>query len=303
MQRHRRLPPLGWWPPPTDYYTEEPWMTVDRTLSLVLPAHNEEPNLEAVVRDAVAVLPTAFRDYEILIVDDGSRDATPAIADRLAAEFGERHVRAIHHPRNRGYGAALQTGFAAARGDLLMFMDSDRQFDIRDVAKLAPYVDRYDIVAGYRIKRQDEWYRFVIGHTFNTIVKLLFGVNLRDIDCGFKIFRADLLRGMALRSPGALINTEIHAKANREAATIVEIGVNHFPRLVGEQSGASVKVILRAMRETLLLWWRMRSYDPPPTAANVAPRPVIGDLAIGTALVGLLGTGALALRRLRGGRG
>jgi glycosyltransferase involved in cell wall biosynthesis len=275
-------------------------MAADRTLSLVLPAHNEAANLETVVRDAVATLPQHFAAYEVLIVDDGSRDATPALADRLAAE--EPHVRVLHHPQNRGYGAALSTGFAAARGDRIMFMDSDRQFDIRDVAKLAPYAGEFDIVAGYRIKRNDPGYRFVIGYTFNTVVKLLFGVDLRDIDCGFKIFRAELLRGMDLQSPGALINTEIHAKANRQVATIVEIGVNHYPRLVGDQSGADIRVILRAMRETALLWWRMRAYEPPVTAARPAPRPMIGDVVVFGGVTALLGTVLyLALRR-RGGR-
>jgi glycosyltransferase involved in cell wall biosynthesis len=275
-------------------------MAADQMLSLVLPAHNEEANLETVVRDAVATLPQHFAAYEILIVDDGSRDATPTIADRLAAELP--HVRALHHAQNQGYGAALSTGFAAARGDRIMFMDSDRQFDIRDVAKLAPYTGEFDIVAGYRIKRNDPGYRFAIGFTFNTIVKLLFGVDLRDIDCGFKIFHADLLRGMQLQSPGALINTEIHAKANRQAATIVEIGVNHYPRLVGDQSGADIRVILRAMRETVLLWWRMRVYEPPVTAARTAPRPVIGDMVVFGGVAALLGAVLLLVVRRRGGR-
>src|SRR5947208_7645960 len=118
-------------------------MASNHTLSLVLPAHNEEANLEPVVREALAVLPTLFRDCEIVVVDDGSRDATPAIADRLATE--DPRVRVVHHPRNRGYGAALQSGFAAARGELIMFMDADRQFAVRDVARLAPLAGEVDI--------------------------------------------------------------------------------------------------------------------------------------------------------------
>jgi glycosyltransferase involved in cell wall biosynthesis len=233
---------------------------IDAKLSLILPAHNEEANLSYVVQEALRVLPTAFRDFEIIIVDDGSRDRTPEIADRLAAE--EPRVRVVHHPRNRGYGAALTSGFSVATGDYWMFMDSDRQFDINDIHRLIPYIGKYDIVAGFRIKRRDPFYRFIIGYTFNTIVKLLFGVNMKDIDCGFKIFRSDILRGMTLESPGALINTEIHAKANRQKATVVEVGVNHYPRVVGEQSGASLKVILRALWEIARLWMRMRRYRP-----------------------------------------
>ena len=159
--------------------------------------------------------------------------------------------------------AALTSGFRAATGDYLMFMDSDRQFDIADIERLVPYVGRYDIVAGYRIKRRDPIYRYLIGQLFNLGVRILFGVRMRDIDCGFKIFRAELLREMELISPGALINTEIHAKANLQGATVVEVGVNHYPRPVGEQSGASLKVVLRAFWETLRLWWRLRDYVPP----------------------------------------
>ena len=240
---------------------------IDGKLSLVLPAHNEEENLRPVVERALEVLPQHCRDWEIIVVNDGSRDNTGAVAAELETAHPER-VRVVTHPRNRGYGAALTSGFSAATGDQIMFMDSDRQFDIGDIERLAPFVGLYDIVAGYRIKRNDPWYRFVIGYTFNTIVIILFGVRLRDIDCAFKIFRAGLLKSMELTSQGALINTEIQAKARRQGATLVEVGVNHYPRLVGEQSGASVRVILRAMSEIIKLWWRMQSYVPPPSAAG-----------------------------------
>jgi len=246
-------------------------MAVNHTPSLVLPAHNEEANLEPVVREALAVLPTLFRDCEIVVVDDGSRDATPAIADRLATE--DPRVRVVHHPRNRGYGAALQSGFAAARGELIMFMDADRQFAVRDVARLAPFADAYDIVAGYRIKRNDPWRRVALGATFNALVKVLFGVRVRDIDCGFKLFRADLLRGMRLEAPGALLNTEILALARHQGATLAEVGVEHYPRPAGEQSGGSPRVVLRAVREIAALWWRLRAQPRPASATGIAPRP------------------------------
>lgn len=234
---------------------------IEGKLSLILPAHNEEPNISPVVQAAVGVLPEVFQDYEVIVVDDGSRDRTPQIADELTAS--NPYVKVVHHPRNRGYGAALTSGFRAATGDYWMFMDSDRQFDIGDVSKLAPYVGKYDIVAGYRIKRNDPHTRFLIGSTFNRIVRILFGIKVRDIDCGFKIFRADVLRDMDLQSPGALINTEIHAKAIKQRRSLYEVGVHHYPRLEGEQSGASLKVVSRAMLETIRLWWRMLRYVPP----------------------------------------
>lgn len=234
---------------------------IDSMLSLILPAYNEEANLEIVVNEALAEVPKVFERYEIIVVDDGSRDRTGSIADSLETANPE-HVRVIHHKPNRGYGAALSTGFGAATGDYLMFMDSDRQFKPEDLQLLAPYVGRADIIAGYRKKRNDPFYRFIIGYTFNTVVTILFGIHLRDIDCGFKIFKADVLKNIELTSPGALINTEIHAKAQRQGRSIIEVGVNHYPRLVGEQSGASIRVILRAMRETIALWLRMRDYSP-----------------------------------------
>ncbi len=234
---------------------------IDSMLSLILPAYNEEANIEIVVNEALQEIPKSFQRFELIVVDDGSKDKTPEITDRLAQQHPDL-VRVIHHRPNRGYGAALTTGFRAAQGDYLMFMDSDRQFKPEDIAILAPYVHRADIVAGYRKKRNDPFYRFLIGYTFNTVVTILFGIHLRDIDCGFKIFKADVLRNMELTSPGALINTEIHAKAQRQGRSIVEVGVNHYARLVGDQSGASIRVILRAMRETIALWLRMRHYSP-----------------------------------------
>lgn len=230
-------------------------------LSLVLPAYNEEANIEIVVNEALEEVPKVFERYEIIVVDDGSKDKTPEIVDRLAAAHPD-HVRVIHHRPNKGYGAALTTGFRASKGDYMMFMDSDRQFKPEDLQLFEPYIGKADIIAGYRKKRNDPFYRFLIGYTFNTVVTILFGIHLRDIDCGFKIFRADVLKNMELTSPGALINTEIHAKAQRQGRSIIEVGVNHYPRLIGDQSGASIRVILRAMKETLLLWARMRNYSP-----------------------------------------
>ncbi len=229
---------------------------LDSTLSVVLPAHNEEANIEFVVRRCLEVLPHLVRDFEIVVVDDGSRDATPQIVDRLAAE--DSRVIALHHEVNRGYGDALMTGFAHTRGDYVMFMDSDRQFDIADLERLLPYVGRYDIVAGYRIRRRDPPLRLLYARIFNLAVRLFFGLHLRDVDCAFKVFRGDLLRGIHLEFGGALINTEILAKARRRGATLTEVGVHHYPRLVGKQSGGTFRVVFRAMRNFLRLWWKVR---------------------------------------------
>ena len=231
------------------------------SLSLVLPAYNEEANIDVVVGDALAVLPTFADEFEIIVVDDGSRDRTGAIVSRLAA--ADHRVRLVSHPRNRGYGAALTSGFRVSRGDFVMFMDADRQFDIAELRLLTPFAAEYDIVAGFRMERHDPLHRRVFAEIFNVSVRMLFGVHLRDIDCAFKLFRGDLLRGLPLSAPGALINTEIQAKARRQGARLQQVGVHHYPRIAGEATGGSPRVIFRAMRETLALWWRMRGYRTP----------------------------------------
>lgn len=260
---------------------------VEGKISLVLPAHNEEPNIRAVVEDAAEVLPSAFTDYEVIVVNDGSRDRTLEIAQQLASE--NPHVRVVNHPVNRGYGAALTSGFNAATGDYTMFMDSDRQFDINDIHRLTPLVEGHDIVAGYRIKRNDPAHRLLNARIFGMAVMLLFDIHVQDIDCAFKIFRADVLRGMNLGSPGALINTEILAKAKAQGRTLTQVGVNHYPRLEGEQSGASLKVVFRAFWEMVRLWWRMRSYVPPTGIVVERPPTERGIVLFGAGgVVGLL---------------
>jgi glycosyltransferase involved in cell wall biosynthesis len=226
------------------------------SLTLVLPAYNEAGNIESVVRQSLTTLPDFTDDFEIIVVDDGSRDATAAIVDRIAAH--DCRVRLIRHERNRGYGGALTTGFRASRGQFVMFMDADRQFDIGDLQLLTPFASTYDIVAGFRMERNDPLHRRLFAETFNVAVRVLFGVHMRDIDCAFKLFRGDLLRGMELTAPGALINTEIQAKARQQRASVQQVGVHHYPRVAGSASGGNPRVIVRAMGETLALWWQLR---------------------------------------------
>lgn len=280
-------------------------MAIPGKLSLVLPAHNEVLNLEAVVRRALEVLPELTEDFEVIVVDDGSRDGTAELADRLAAESTK--VRVVHHPVNRGYGAALTSGFQAATGDYIMFMDADQQFDPADLAHLAPFMPQADVVAGYRIKRRDPWIRLLYARIFNLCMRLLFGLNVRDIDCAFKVYRADLLKAIEITTAGALINTELLVKAQRAGASIVEVGVRHFPRPTGESSGGSLRVILRAMRETIWLWWHMLGYRPPAVPTHGRPIPatlfVVRAAVVATVGLGaLLAAGAWLLRRGRGGR-
>lgn len=270
------------------------------SLSLVLPAHNEEANISLVVARALEVLPLYTDRFEVIPVNDGSRDGTAAIVDHLAKTHPE--VKPVHHKVNRGYGAALTTGFHAATSDYVMFMDADRQFDIADIALLAPFVGKFDIVAGFRMERNDPLHRRIFAEVFNVTVRFLFGVHLRDIDCAFKIFRGDLLRSIELTAPGALINTEMQAKLRRQGATLEQIGVHHYPRVAGTATGGNPRVIARAMKETLLLWWRMRSYEPPVTAPNPQDAHGVGEMISGAASIVGIPSLVSAVKRKVGGK-
>ncbi len=232
-------------------------MSIDGKLSLILPAYNEAGNLDRVVRHSIGVLDNYVSDWEIIIVNDGSTDETGLMAEALAGQG--RHIRVVHHLCNRGYGPAWRTGFAHAQGKYLMCMDADGQFDLADIALLLPYVNHYDVVAGYRIDRQDPPHRKLNAALFRLASRLVFGIHLRDLDCGFKIFRAGLIRSLPLRSPGALINLEIFSYARLRKAKIREVGVHHYLRRAGSATGARSSVVIQAMLELWLLrlriWW------------------------------------------------
>ena len=259
-----------------------PAIRIPGSLSLILPAYNEQDNIELVIRRALEALPHHTDDFEIIPVNDGSRDRTGEIIDRLAEE--DPRVRPVHHTTNRFYGGALRSGFKASRGDYVMFMDSDRQFDIADIQRLAPFIPTHDIVAGFRMERSDPIHRRINAEIFNLAVRILFGVHLRDLDCAFKVFRGEQLRSLDLTTSGALINAEIQAKLRRQGAILQQVGVPHYPRVAGSPTGGSMRVILKAMAETIQLWIHMHGYKPPKTATNTRPYYALGDTLLGIGL-------------------
>jgi len=221
-------------------------------ISVFLPCYNEEGNVRRVVGEALAFLPTVSDDFEVVVVDDGSGDATGRIADELAS--GDGRVRVVHHERNRGYGAALRSGFAAARKELVFFTDGDGQFDISQLAGLLPLIADHDIVAGWRRRRQDNLLRRLNGWLWGLLVRLVLGVRSRDVDGAFKLFRRRVVESMELKSTGAMISAEILARAARAGRRYVEVPVEHRPRQAGSQTGANLRVILRALGEL----WKLR---------------------------------------------
>lgn len=221
------------------------------SISIFFPCYNEQDNVARVTEQAVAVAESLGADYEILIVDDGSSDATGRIADELAA--ARERVRVIHHERNLGYGAALQSGFKAATRELVFYTDGDGQFDIGEMPGLLPLMQEYDIVSGYRLNRRDGLVRVLGGWVWTRLNCLLFSLNVRDMDCAFKLYKRAIFDTIKMESTGALIDTEILARAAKKGYRITQKGVHHFPRTTGRQTGASPKVVLRALRELLRL--------------------------------------------------
>lgn len=220
------------------------------SLSVVLPAHNEQEAIETTVREVIEALSTWKLDFEIIVVDDGSRDNTGAILDTMSATYP--CLRVIHHPVNQGYGAALVSGFEAASKDLTFFMDSDGQFDIHDLARFLPLIEEYDAVLGYRVNRQDTWMRKLNAWGWEKLVGLVFGVHVRDVDCAFKLYPTSFFREHKLETRGAMINTEILYKFIRANNTYTQVGVHHLPRHGGRATGAKLSVILRAFRELIV---------------------------------------------------
>lgn len=229
------------------------------SLSVVLPAYNEEANIGSMIEDVVRVIGSLVDDYEIVVVDDGSRDQTAARVREKAVEYPQ--VRLISHEVNRGYGAAVFTGLTGATKDLIFFTDSDRQFVIEEIKEFLPLIleDKADLVAGYRPTRSDPFHRKLFGWGWSALMALLFGYTVRDVDCAFKLFRRQVVEAVSdqIASGGATFSIEFLVRAKRAGFRFRELPVSHRPRLAGSQTGARLDVISRAFREMLRLRWRL----------------------------------------------
>lgn len=229
-----------------------------KELSIFFPFWNEEHNIKQVVTKASKIAEEMAENWEILMIDDGSTDKTKELAEKLAAE--NKNFRVISHTPNRGYGAALREGFRNARYELVAFNDGDGQFDFSEITFFLEKIQNADIVIGYRKKRHDHPFRHVLMMLLKVWDLLFFHFYFRDIDCGFKLFKKSALESIgSLRSEGAMISTEILAKAKVRGLTIAEVGVTHLPRKYGDQSGGNVFVIIRAMLESLILYQDIKS--------------------------------------------
>lgn len=236
------------------------------SISLVLPAYNEAENIEPMIAEAIPALEANADDYEIIVVDDGSSDETASVTKRVMEEHP--HVRLIQHPVNQGFGAAVFSGFTNAVKDWIFYTDADRQFVLSELERFVPLMDQADLIAGYRAPRRDPFLRVFYGKGWSMLCTLLFGYTVRDVDCGFKLFRREIIRELAPRiaSRGATFSIEWLARAKRSGYRFVELPVSHRPRVAGSQTGANINVIVRAFRELvrvrLQLWREGKPTEP-----------------------------------------
>lgn len=223
-------------------------------LSVFFPFWNEEENVSYVVENAIPIVKKYASKWEILVIDDGSADKTYQEGLKLAEKY--KNVRVISHKPNRGYGAALKEGFQNAVYDTVVFTDGDRQFNFSEIEQFIKEIKSSDIVIGFRKRRRDNIVRHVLMNLLKLWDFIFFRFYFKDIDCGFKMFKKEALVKIGpLRSEGAMITTEILAKATRKNLKIREVEVNHYPREFGDQSGANIAVVIRAILESFILWF------------------------------------------------
>lgn len=221
-------------------------------LSLVMPAYNEAAGIENSLREANTALGTFAARFEIVVVDDGSRDDTADRVTRLIAECPQ--VRLIRHGQNRGYGAALRSGFTAARCERIAFTDADAQFHLEDLGRLVELTDQYDVAVGYRMQRQDPWRRRFLSWGYNRIVSALLGTGVRDCDCALKVFRREALMCLLPEASNFFVNTEMLSRAKAQGISVVELGVRHRARRFGS-STVSLWEVPRTLRTLIPYWW------------------------------------------------
>lgn len=231
------------------------------SISAFFPAYNEEANIGPLCLRTAAALKKVASRYEVIVVNDGSRDNTAKVVQALHRR--DPHIRLVSHTVNQGYGAAVKTGFAAAKMEWIFFTDGDGQFDVRQIDRLLALAPDHDLVVGYRIKRADPFYRRLNAWAWGSLVRFLFSLRgVRDIDCAFKIIRREVFKVIHLETTGAMISTELLVKAQKNGFRIVEVGVDHLPRTAGEQTGAKLSVILRAFKELFRCYfkWKRTGY-------------------------------------------
>jgi glycosyltransferase involved in cell wall biosynthesis len=224
------------------------------SLSVFFPAYNDAPSLPKLIGSTFEVLRQHVRDYEVIVVNDGSHDNTAEVLEQLRTRYAP-HLRVVTHEHNRGYGGALRSGFAAASKEYVFYTDGDGQYDVFELPKLlermAPDVG---LVNGYKLERNDPRHRIFIGNTYNALARFLFRVRIRDIDCDYRLIRRDLLDAIRLTSTSGTICVELVRKLELLPIRVVEVGVHHYPRLHGRSQFFRIRSLAKTFSQLLRLW-------------------------------------------------
>ena len=227
------------------------------SLSVFFPAYNDAPSLPALIHRTFEVLERHVDDYEVVVVDDGSYDDTGAVLEQLSRQFAPR-MRVETHPKNRGYGGALRTGFNTATREFVFYTDGDGQYDIGELPGLLALVTpQTGLVNGYKLERHDPAHRIWIGNIYNFCARLLFRIRIRDIDCDYRLIRRDLLEQIHLTCTSGTICVELIRKLELSGCLVAEIGVHHYPRLHGRSQFFRVRSLAVTFTQLLRLWIKL----------------------------------------------
>lgn len=226
------------------------------SLSVFFPCYNEEENIPALLSQALAVLPTYAKRFEIIVVNDGSTDNTKEVVRQIAQNNPQ--VVMVSHMKNRGYGASLQTGIKKAKYEWTFWTDGDLQFDLNNLASFVPHAETHNAIIGYRKHRADTFIRKVNGELYTQLINILFGLRVRDIDCAFKLIQSDLLKDMKLTATGAFTSAEILIRLKEKGIQFKQVSTPHYPRKRGTPTGGSLRVIFRGIKETVQFYIQCR---------------------------------------------
>jgi len=229
------------------------------SISVFFPTYNDAATIPKLVEDSIKTLKNITNDYEIIIVNDGSRDNIAAVAEKLSKKY--KNVRIINHKTNMGYGAALKTGFKSSAKDFIFYTDGDAQYDVKELKKLVDNLDDADLVNGYKIRRSDSLYRIILGRLYHWAAKLLFNIKIRDIDCDFRLMRRTIFDMVSLESDSGVICVEMIRKIQKAGFKIVEVPVHHYPRISGQSQFFKVKRLIQVFEGLLRQWWKLMVLD------------------------------------------
>ena len=226
------------------------------SISAFFPCYNDKGTIKKLVEEVALVLKSLVFDFEVIVIDDGSTDGSR----ELLSELEKKHefLKLIFHEKNKGYGGALKSGFKVATKDLIFYTDGDGQYDVQELSKLLNLMtEEVDIVNGWKLKRSDLWYRIVIGKIYHWVMKIVFNLHIRDVDCDFRLMRRKIFDKVSLTRDSGVICVEMIRKIEQASFRFVEVGVNHFPRMYGKSQFFSIRKLSKVFFNLFDLWWKL----------------------------------------------